>query len=122
MFSEAERLVELLMPHLVQAEQTHWRLGLGRQFSHAGEWQAQADEAGYLLQASPDFCQLLVREFPARPGGPLPESLRLLLVAGQGHWQGRQIEVGIDDPGRRRARQRHGALPRDAAPTHRPWA
>ncbi len=96
-FSEAERsLVELLMPHLVQAEQTHWRLGLGRQFSQASEWQAQADEAGYLLQASPDFCQLLVREFPAWPGGPLPEPLRPLLVAGQGQWQGRQIEVGID--------------------------
>lgn len=96
-FTEAERgLVELLMPHLVQAEQTHWRLGLGRQFNHAGEWQAQADEAGYLLQASPDFCQLLVREFPAWPGGPLPEPLRPLLAAGQGRWQGRQIEASVD--------------------------
>lgn len=99
-FSEGERgLVELLMPHLVQAEQTHWRLNLHRQFAQAGEWQAQADEAGYLLQASPDFCQMLVREFPAWPGGPLPEPLRPVLAARQGHWQGRQIEVVVQGPG-----------------------
>ena len=96
-FSEGERqLVELLVPHLVQAEQTHWRLALRRQFSAAGEHQAQVDEAGYLQNASPDFCHLLLREFPAWPGGPLPSPLQPLWQAGQGQWQGQWIEVGIE--------------------------
>ncbi len=95
-FSEDEReLVELLVPHLMQAEQTHWRLALRRQFSAASEHQAQIDEAGFLRHASPDFCHLLVREFPAWPGGPLPLPLQPLLQAGQGQWQGQSIEIGV---------------------------
>ncbi len=92
-FDEAERaLVELLSPHLVLAEQTHWRLGLRRELAAAGAHRALADEAGHLLEASPDLCRLLVTEFPAWPGGPLPEPL---WEARPGTWQGRQIEAAI---------------------------
>ncbi|WP_374562033.1 response regulator transcription factor [Ideonella sp.] len=121
-FSEDERgVVELLVPHLVQTEQTHWRLGLRRQFAAAGEHQAQTDAAGYLRHASPDFCHLLVREFPAWPGGPLPLPLQPLLLAGQGQWQGQSIEVGVEPlgsnaPGRRitvRSRIGHGLTRRE---------
>lgn len=93
-FTEGERsLVQLLMPHLVQAEQTHWRLSLRRQFVAAGDHQAMADTAGYLLHATPDFCQALLREFPGWPGGPLPDPLKPLLQARQGQWQGTAIEL-----------------------------
>lgn len=125
-FGEAERaLVELLMPHLALAERTHWRLALRRQFGAAAAHQAQVDTAGYLLQASPDFCRALAGEFPAWPGGPLPAPLQPLLRGRGGHWQGRQIEVGVeavDGPdaaaGARwrialRARIGHGLTPRE---------
>lgn len=96
LFSEDERaLSQLLVPHLVQAEQAHWRLGLRRQFAAADDHHAHVDDAGYLLQASTGFCQTLVREFPGWPGGPLPEPLQPLWQAGQGQWHGRQLEVGM---------------------------
>jgi DNA-binding CsgD family transcriptional regulator len=96
-FDEHDRaLVQLLVPHLIQAEQTHWRLGLRRQFAAADDHRAHVDEAGYLLQASTGFCQTLVREFPAWPGGPLPEPLQPLWQSRQGQWHGRQIEVGVE--------------------------
>ena len=99
-FSEAERaLVELLIPHLVQAEQTHWRLALRREFASVGEHPAETDASGYLCHASPDFCHLLLREFPAWPGGPLPAPLQPLLRARQGLWQGRWIEVRVEPLG-----------------------
>ncbi|HJV70530.1 helix-turn-helix domain-containing protein [Ideonella sp.] len=96
-FSEAERaFTELLVPHLVLAERTHWRLALRRQLGAAGTHQAQSDDAGYLLDASPDFCRALVGEFPAWPGGPLPLPLQPLLRARGGQWQGRRIEIHIE--------------------------
>ena len=99
-FDERERaLAQLLVPHLVQAEQTHWRLGLRRRFAAADDHQAHVDDAGYLLLASTGFCQALLREFPTWPGGPLPEPLQALWQARQGQWHGRQIEVGIEPLG-----------------------
>lgn len=114
-FVEAERaLVELLVPHLVLAERMHWRLALRRQFGAAGEHRAQADAAGYLRQASPDFCRALAGEFPAWPGGPLPAPLQPLLRAGRGHWQGRQVEVRVEP-----LQQADEAMPEGAAPDAR---
>lgn len=93
-FGEAERArVQLLMPHLVQAEQAHWRLSLRRRFVAGGDHEAVADETGYLVHATPDFCQALLREFPGWPGGPLPAPLQPLLAARQGLWQGEAIEL-----------------------------
>lgn len=121
-FDEAERaLVEVLVPHLMLAEQTHWRTAFRRQIHAAAEHGAQVDESGFLTQASPGFCQALVREFPGWPGGLLPEPLRPLLMARQGTWAGRRIEVRLE-PGALqlggghlsvRPRIGHGLTPRE---------
>lgn len=98
-FDEAERAhLQRLMPHLVQAERSHWRQRLRQRFAALGEHEALTDEAGYLVYATPDFCQALLREFPGWPGGVLPPPLRALLAARGGLWQGQAIELAAQPP------------------------
>jgi len=94
-FTENERaLMELAMPHVVQAWSQNLRLAIANISYNRVTDTCFIDSDGRILDASPGFINALYGEFPEWPGGVLHDGLLdTLLVNPRGIYRGKGIDI-----------------------------
>lgn len=93
-FTEDDRqLMQMLIPHLMQAAQNCWRRELlsHLQKSHV----AFVDRQLCLIEANVEFCQLLLEELPHWEGRTMPHELAAAIEQKRGHWDGKAIHMQL---------------------------